>query len=121
MPFCGIGFLIGFAIACVFSYHGHAGTGVTAMLICFFIGVIGDIAQMIFRIFWRWTAECSYCSRRVSPLTRNRFLSTDLSKSGHWFCSPKCYLEFHRRFHTTERKQINILSEGEPLIKFPKE
>ena len=120
MPFCGYGFLIGFAIACIFSYYGHAGTGVTALLICFFIGVIGDIAQIIWRFFWKWTQECGWCGKRVSPLTRNRVISRELQDGKFWFCSPKCLTEWHRR-HFSERKQINILSEGEPFIKFPKE
>ena len=121
MPFCGYGFLIGFLIACIFSYHGHAGTGVTAMLICFFIGVIVDIAQMVWRVYWRFTQTCGYCGQRVSPMTRARVLSDDLKHRKYWFCSPKCYMEFSRRFHVKDNKQVTILNDGEPFIKFPKE
>lgn len=110
MPFCGYGFLIGFAIGCLFSYHGHAKTGVSALLICFFLGVIGDIAQIGWRLYWRWTQECGFCGKRVSPLTRAKVLSNDLEGSKYWFCSPRCYMEFSRRFKA-EGKLFNFLFE----------
>jgi hypothetical protein len=47
-------------------------------------------------------------------------LSKELQDGKFWFCSPRCLTEWHRR-HFSERKQLNILSEGEPFIKFPKE
>lgn len=120
MPFCGYGFLIGFAIACVLSYSGDAKLGVTVTVIFFFLGVIGDIAQIGWRVFWTWTQECAWCGKRVSPLTRNRVLSKELKDGKFWFCSPRCLTEWHRR-HFTERKQINILGEGEPIIKMSRE
>ena len=120
MPFCGIGFLIGFAFGCLLSYLGHPRIGAAMIPVFFFSGLLGDFAQMGWRVYWRWTQECAWCGKRVSPLTRNRVLSNDLKHGKFWFCSPRCLTEWHRR-HFSERKQFNFLTEGGPLIKFPKE
>lgn len=114
-------FILGFLICAFLASQGHAEIGIPFFFGLAILGVLADAVKYGWRLFWDFTQQCGYCGARVSPLSRARVLSDDLKYKKYWFCSPRCYLEFSRRFHATERKQINILSEGEPLIKFPKE
>ncbi len=115
LPYCAVGAIGGFIFACFFSYGGHPKAGILLVPVFIFLGLCADLTFFGWRVYWTWTQECAWCGRRVHPLTRNRYLSNDLKNSKHWFCGPRCYLEFDRRYRT-ERKQINILNEGGPLI-----
>lgn len=79
--------------------------------LCVAAGLIVDFV----RLWFIWTRECAWCGKRISPLTRNKLLTRELQGSENWYCSPRCYTEWHRR-HYQDRKQINLLNEGNPLI-----
>lgn len=103
-------FILGFLVCAFLASQGHAEIGIPFFFGLFILGILVDAVRYGWRVWLTWTSECSYCSKRVSPLTRNRLLSTELSKSGHWFCSPRCYMEFSRRFKA-EGKLFNFLFE----------
>ena len=114
-------FILGFLICAFLSSQGHAEIGIPFFFGLFILGIVVDVVMWGWRTFWAFTQTCGFCGIRVSPMTRARVLSDDLKHGKYWFCSPKCYMEFSRRFHATERKQITVLNDGEPFIKFPTE
>lgn len=100
----GIGLFLGWLTqsAMVFTF---------AASLVFLLGLLADGI----RIWFVWTRECAWCGKRISPFTRNKLLNRELEGSEHWYCSPRCLTEWHRR-HFQDRKQFNLLSEGNPLV-----
>ena len=107
--------VIGFGLALLFSWLGSVSAGIAVLWLCTVVGAVVDGVRLSWKLYWIWTRECAWCSRRITPLTRNKLLSRELKGSENWHCSPRCYTEWHRR-HYTERKQFNLLNEGSPLI-----
>ena len=92
-----------------------AGPALAVLCVCIALGLLVDGVRLSWKLYWTWTRECAWCSRRITPLTRNKLLTKELKSSENWYCSPRCYTEWHRRHHQ-ERKQINLLNEGNPLV-----
>ena len=109
------GALIGFGAGALLASVGKLELGVFALFAFSIIGLLGDAVRYGWKLYSIWTRECAWCSRRITPLTRNRLLSRDIKGSEHWYCSPRCYTEWHRR-HYTDRKLFNVLNEGSPLV-----
>jgi len=115
IPSSARGAIIGFCVGLFLSSLNQPGLGVTAFVAFSLIGIVADAIRYGWKFYLIWTRECAWCSRRITPFTRNRLLSRDIKGSKHWYCSPRCYTEWHRR-HYTDRKLFNVLNEGSPLV-----
>ena len=108
--------LLGVLIGAFLASQGHAGLGAAFFIGLSFIGLIADGIRYGWKLWWYSTLECSWCFRRVTKwFTRNKLVSRELLGQEHWYCSPRCYTEWHRR-HYQHRTQFNLLNEGGPLV-----
>jgi hypothetical protein len=112
--------LLGFLIGAFLASQGHAGLGAAFFIGLSCIGLIADGIRHGWRLYWNLTLECAWCRARINRFfARNKLVSRELHGQEHWYCSPRCYTEWHRR-HYTERKQFNLLNEGGPLVQVGK-
>ena len=112
LPFSVRAGILGLGVGLLLGWLTQSGLVATiAIWVCFVLGLIADGVKLWFV----WTRECAWCGKRVSPLTRNKLLTRELQGSENWYCSPRCYTEWHRRHHQ-DRKQFNLLNEGNPLV-----
>lgn len=97
-----------------------AGPALVALYVCTALGLLIDGVRLSWRLYWSLTLECSWCRTRINRyFARNKLLTRELHGQEHWYCSPRCYTEWHRR-HYQDRKQLNLLNEGNPLITISK-
>ena len=61
---------------------------------------------------------CAWCSRHLTPVMFNKMFIKDIRNKGYWFCSLRCYTEWHRRFYV-KRRMFNVQFEGNPLENMP--
>ena len=110
---------LAFLIGAFLASQGHPGVGAAFFVGLSLVGILVDGARYGWKLYWTWTRECAWCSKRISPLTRNKIGTRELRGTENWYCSPRCYTEWHRR-HYTERKQFNLLNEGGPIVSIGK-
>ena len=109
------GISLGVCCALWFGFLKQPGMGLIAFFGASTIGIVADAVKYGWRLYWTWTRECAWCGKRITPLTRNKISSDEIKGQEHWYCSPRCYTEWHRR-HYTDRKLFNVLNEGSPLV-----
>lgn len=105
--------ILGFLTGAFLASQGHSGLGMLVFIAGSLFGVLADAVKYGWKLYWTWTRECAWCGRRVSPLTRNKLFTNELRGSENWYCSPRCYTEWHRR-HYQDRRQFNLVNEGNP-------
>lgn len=57
---------------------------------------------------------CAWCNKHVTRFMFNSIYVKDIRKCGYWFCSLRCYTEWHRRFFV-KRSMLNVQLEGNPF------
>ena len=117
LPFSARAGILGLGVGVFLGWLTQSGPiAVIATWLCFLIGLVADAARYGWKLYWALTLECSWCRARINRFfTRNKLVSRELHGQEHWYCSPRCYTEWHRRHHQ-DRKQINLLNEGNPLV-----
>ena len=63
---------------------------------------------------------CAWCNRHITWFQFNRIHTKEIRKGGYWFCSLRCYTEWHRRFYI-KRNMLNLQLEGNLLENLPVE
>jgi len=63
---------------------------------------------------------CPWCNKHVTPFMFNKTFVKEIRRSGYWFCSLRCYTEWHRRFYV-KRNMLDLQFEGNPLENLPVE
>ena len=63
---------------------------------------------------------CPWCGKHITPFmfTKMAIKDKQLRRMGYWFCSLRCYTEWHRRFYT-KRSMFDVQFEGNPLENMP--
>lgn len=116
LPFSVRAGILGLGVGMLLGWLTQSGlVCAIATWLCFLLGLAADGI----RLWFVWTRVCAWCATRISPWTRNRFFTPEI-KPGFWFCSLRCYTEWHRRFHV-ERKMLNVQFEGNPFENAPSE
>jgi len=116
LPSSARGVVLGVGLALFIGWLTQAaGPALVVLYSCTALGLLVDGV----RLWFVWTRVCAWCATRISPFTRNRFFTPEI-KPGFWFCSLRCYTEWHRRFHV-ERKMLNVQFEGNPFENVPSE
>lgn len=120
LPASARGVVLGVGLALFIGWLTRtAGPALVVLYVCTTLGLLVDGVRISWRLYWTWTRECAWDGKRISPFTRNKLVSRELLGQEHWYCSPRCYTEWHRR-HYQDRKQFNLLNEGNPLVSISK-
>ncbi len=61
---------------------------------------------------------CPWCGKHVTPYMFNKIFINEIRRGGYWFCSLRCYTEWHRRFYV-KRNMLNVQFEGNPFENIP--
>jgi len=61
---------------------------------------------------------CPWCGKHLTPFMFNKIFIKGIRAAGFWFCSLRCYTEWHRRFHT-KRSMFDVQFEGNPFENMP--
>lgn len=61
---------------------------------------------------------CAWCGKHITPLMFNAIHIKEFRKVGYWFCSLRCYTEWHRRFYV-KRQMLDLQLEGNPFENLP--
>ena len=61
---------------------------------------------------------CAWCNKHITPLMFNAVHAREIRKGGYWFCSLRCYTEWHRRFYV-KRQMLDLQLEGNLLENLP--
>jgi len=63
---------------------------------------------------------CPWCGQHITPFMFNKLFVKEIRREGYWFCSLRCYTEWHRRFYI-KRNMLNLQLEGNLLENLPVE
>ena len=61
---------------------------------------------------------CPWCGKHITPFMFNKIFIREIRRKGFWFCSLRCYTEWHRRFYV-KRSMLDLQFEGNPLENLP--
>ncbi len=63
---------------------------------------------------------CAWCNKHVTPFMFTKLYTDEICKRRYWFCTLRCYTEWHRRFYV-RRNMLNLQLEGNLLENLPVE